>query len=141
MTTEKMNAMTITEFLLARITEDEEAANYANTGVRWESWNRSWDTEPQRDIAGGGVRLFTVPEMYDEHVARHDPARALAECKAKRRIVELHPPRWQEVERSRKMGEDEVRVERVAGPFYDEELRILASVYANHPEYDQDWRA
>jgi hypothetical protein len=131
---DETKTMTLTDFLLARIAEDEAAANYANTGVRWESWNRSWDTEPQRDIAGGGIRLFTVPTLYDEHVARHDPGRVLADCEAKRRIVESY--QWyvdhaNSPNASASYGEH-LQAERHA--------RYLAATYADHPDYHPDWR-
>lgn len=119
----------LTDFLLARIAEDEAVANSANSGARWESWNRSWDTEPQRDIAAGGVRLFAVPTMYDEHIARHDPARVLAECEAKRRIVERHDV-----------------VDAAGGcafcgePAPCEHLRILTLPHSDHPDYRDEWR-
>jgi hypothetical protein len=54
------------------------------------------------------------------HIARHDPARVLAECEAKRRIVEWY-------------GEEPGRV----GPA----LGMLAAVYADHPEFREEWRA
>jgi hypothetical protein len=54
-----------------------------------------------------------------EHIARHDPARVLADVEAKRRIVE-----W----------DAEQPVDRGV-------LNILASVYADHPDYREEWRA
>ena len=89
--------MTITEFLLARIAEDEVVAKRAagSTAHRPGEW--SW--------TGGGDVVGAVgrPVVYEDgpwtsvvecdgatgvHIARHDPARVLAECEAKRRIVE-----------------------------------------------------
>lgn len=56
------------------------------------------------------------------HIARHDPARVLAECEAKRAIVEeaTHP-----------------QTSSVEG--YNI-LRILAVAHADHPDYDEEWR-
>jgi len=60
------------QFLLARIAEDKRiAADAASAGGR-EEWDAAADGRP--------------PHVA-EHVARHDPARVLAECAAKRRLV------------------------------------------------------
>jgi hypothetical protein len=59
------------QFLLARIAEDKRiAADAASAGGR-EEWDADSDGPPH----------------VAEHVARHDPARVLAECAAKRRLV------------------------------------------------------
>src|SRR4026208_2134659 len=102
--------MTLTEFLLARIAEDEEAAQVCAEAFPspWEVADRGWR-----------VRIYaaTMPDLGDHaelgdvvvpcvieveptrhhhllneggwlsdrvaHIARHDPARVLAECEAK----------------------------------------------------------
>ena len=61
--------MTLAEFLLARIAEDEAIARRS---VNWSEGITEW--------ADGGD-----PDW--EHIARWDPARVLAECEAKREIV------------------------------------------------------
>lgn len=90
--------MQLSDFILQRISEDEAVANIAGAG-EWASWNRSWDMDPVRDLAIAGQRVAALPMSIDEHVCRHDPARVLAECEAKRRIVELHSrvslPAWE----------------------------------------------
>lgn len=138
--------MTITEFLLARIDEDEEAAravppldhNYDMGGRRQDE--QFVFTRYLPDSMDGRGNWAKDDPATAVHFARHDPARVLAESKAKRRIIDLHPVRWQEVAMPRKMGEDEIRTERVAGPFYDDELLVLAEVYASHPDFDPAWR-
>jgi hypothetical protein len=62
------------EFLLARIAEDKRIAVDAAAGA--EDWSVG---EPPASTAGSGPAA--------EHIARYDPARILAECAAKRRIV------------------------------------------------------
>jgi hypothetical protein len=61
--------MTITDFLMARIAEDEAAALH-------------------RDVVTCGAerRKFANDALRDTH----DPARVLAECAAKRTIVDMH---------------------------------------------------
>ena len=68
--------MTITEFLLARISEDEELVSGHSFSIT------TWDT---------GVTKCPHPKHYEHtpycHLA-HWSARVLAECAAKRKIVE-----------------------------------------------------
>ncbi len=97
----------IADFLLARIADDEKVAEAAiGTGY---------------DL---GYRL-AVDEVEGHRSGVHiDPDRVLAECEAKRRIVE----EWGRVERLGTNG---------FGPGV---LRHLASVYADHPDYREEWR-
>jgi len=123
---EQTTEVTVAGFLLARIAEDEASALEA------QAYEQS-----DRD----GPRLIHVcdylgPELAD-HIARHGPARVLAECEAKRRIVEEHAP-WLDVGKStcpRCRGAANRAV-----PAPCPTLRALASVYANHPDYRQEWR-
>ncbi|HKY59267.1 MAG TPA: DUF6221 family protein [Aeromicrobium sp.] len=128
--------MTITEFLLARIAEDEEAAravrpldhNYDMGGGRQDE--RFVFTRYLPDSMDGRGNWAKDDPATSVHFARHDPARVLAECEAKRKIVE------------------QARAYSPASEYGDGEgwalvdvMRALASVYADHPDYDQDWRA
>lgn len=136
--------MTITEFLEARIAEDEKLARaaaasdpssqgYTEEGPAGLAWTASdgmvdgetdglWDCE-------GSATLCTTPEIAD-HIARHDPARVLAECAAKRAIVALLKP-------------EDLRESWDGETFYasgiEDALLALAAVYANHPGYRQEW--
>lgn len=84
---------TLTQFLRARIAEDEATARVAN------DWN------------------FTAE------------ARVLAECEAKRRIVE-----------SAEFVRDTPSIHDDARTFMSNVLRRLAAVYAEHPDYREEWR-
>jgi hypothetical protein len=170
--------VTLTEFLLARIAEDEEVARDASPGgwsfpgiesvaggTLYDATRRIADVvyEQPEDHDGRIVRHLLVPEadVNGAHIARHDPARVLAECEAKRRIVEWHENwpvlvrtepkmetdpadirgytmrmtqqiQWQtEREYFRRFGEAPP-----SGPI----LRLLAAVYADHPDYREEWR-
>jgi hypothetical protein len=91
--------MTLTEFLLARITEDEARAPVP-----------SWTSDDGGCLDCGG----------------QSESRVLAECEAKRRIVEWH-----------RMGNDDGYVCRnILCPH----LAALASVYAEHPDFDPAWQ-
>ena len=130
----KAATLTLAGFLLARIAEDEGDARKAGSR-KWGSINRGWDSSDQRDIAALGdgptERLFPVSYDYDEHVARWGPARVLAECEARRRIIAEHSDQhgcvsWQSAS---------------AYPYVGcSVLRLLALPYADHPEYREDWR-
>lgn len=115
---------TLAEFLLARIAEDEAVALRA------------------RDNAGS----FAVPD----HVVRFSPPRVLAECEAKRRIVELHEISSEVLGNATLYGcaicdcmsddDGEYYVGRVDEVDGCATLRLLALPYSGHPDYDPDWR-
>lgn len=111
--------MTITEFLLARIAEDEKVALEAHKasmrGHAGPGFIRSiieWGAQAR------GVRGAALIEVMT-------PARVLADVDAKRRIVErvkyefeLQTNGWHTAQKA----------------LYD-----LAAVYADHPDYQREW--
>jgi hypothetical protein len=109
--------MTITEFLLARIEEDEMRASSGWSSLR----ETRWDTDNY------GRDFLT-------------PSAVLAECKAKRAISELHTDRDGDCEQCSCYG----WFASTDGPHDYEEfpcptLRALAAVYADHPDYLPEW--
>lgn len=123
----KITPMTLTEFLLARIAEDEALALRITPGRQAKNgrWNRG-------SIQDQAVR--TIDPLHADHMGRHDPARVLAECDAKRYIVDIHSG-WHTCP-----DEDAVEDDDATEPAPCLTLRILAAVYAGHPDYRQDWR-
>lgn len=139
--------MTITEFILARVAEDEEAAKAAypspwcaggNPGGHVWTGNDSGDPEegPTVYVNGG---IYANQRRTAEHIARAaDPARVLADCRAKRRLVTRH--------RLRKFyhpGPNSPSLtcsacSHVPWPCID--LRDFASAWADHPDYREEWR-
>jgi hypothetical protein len=126
--------MTLPEFLLARFAEDEadarQAAGFETVALAWSVAHEGGRIEP--DVAP------TVWAYAEQHIARWDPARVLAECDAKRRIVDMvRPvaiaggPAWTPETAAAEQG-------RLAA--LDYVLRDLASVYADHPDYRKEWR-
>jgi len=113
------------EFLLARIADDEAYARNAfgdhNDVVP--EWSEIWSGAV--NIGGNAVDgpelLLTNDSQVSRHIERWDPARVLAECEAKRRIVE----ELREAFGSRRVGLI---------------FRQLALPYADHPDYDERWR-
>jgi hypothetical protein len=143
--------MTLTEFLLARIAEDEETAERTGgSRKRWEkesypghresvgyrmrfpgpSHIRDWSHEP-----GPGSGYFAVTE----HCERFDPARVLAECEAKRRIVEEHARVWvNPLHAPDPAMQRYMHKGRTNGLYFA--LQALALPYADHPDYREEWR-
>lgn len=113
--------MTIVEFLEARIAEDEAIAR----GMPFESQWTAHPDETGQPITAGGARIATCAESVMEHISRHCPARVLAECEAKRRIVE-------QLQRN---------VHGAPQGWIDRILEHLAVVYVDHPDYREAWRA
>jgi len=125
--------MTLTEFLLARIAEDEAGAKAASPGP----WKVDDPTYPEAIYAadgyetvvaggrwGGEARIFN--EDADAHfIARHDPARVLAECESKRDIIGFLL--------AAESGIEQLRPD-------DRAMRALALPYADHPDYRPEWR-
>lgn len=120
------------EFLLARIAEDKRIATTAALASGSELWTAD-------DLPGSGPPA----DQAAEHVTRHDPARILAECTAKRRLVlacrDIRPD----------LGFLGARPEGLADfPLSPTDghqlaavtLALLALPYADHHEYRQEWR-
>lgn len=127
---------TLTEFLLARIAEDEVVAR-AGGSITTLDWEFANDAEPSIGCIGMTIASVEQPAL-GPHIARHDPARVLAECAAKRQIVELH-------HRVRDLIEME-NLKR--GPTWGcvcyggwpcATIRALATVYADHPDFRAEW--
>lgn len=114
--------MDLTEFLLARIAEDEEAAG---KGDRFRP-----DAPDFGDTFGIGYDVHGDTGRSGRYLTI-DPARVLAECEAKRRIVDAYQ-RWD--------ANQDRSPDYWAAPMGDV-LDALASVYADHPDYRPEWRA
>ncbi len=121
--------MTLAEFLLARIAEDEEVAKRAAFGYGPAWMSETDDAEGWSVVHADGQRDMVGCEDGDviRHIARHDPARVLAECDAKRRIVE----EWQ----AAADNEDEPYANGL-----ESACLLLALPYAAHSDYDEAWR-
>lgn len=150
--------MTLTEFLLARIAEDEAVAREAAPGHwsysggdsvgAWTLYDSQWSiasmtvyeedvrrtNQPLSNKPGSTGPAYVDPDANGRHIARHDPARVLAECKAKRYIVDIHSG-WHACP-----DEDAVEDDDATEPAPCLTLRILAAVHADHPDYRREWR-
>jgi hypothetical protein len=123
--------MTLVEFLTARLDEDKTWALACSRKIG--ELAPPWRADHRRVFSGHRV-ADTVSATVAGHIARHDPARVLAEVEAKRQVIELH-------------GEpDENYCCPICQPepgfyFPCRTLCLLALPYADHPDYDEAWRA
>lgn len=101
---------TLTEFLIARIEEDEAAARGVNQS-RFNSRVALLDTD-----------LYGL-------VVRHHPARVLRECEAKRALLLMADPNDFADDGGAGMSEHA-----------DEIHRLLALPYSDHPDFRDEWR-
>lgn len=139
----------LADFLRARLDEDEEAARDAERHTasylamadrkadRFEppysgaDWRNDYDHVFVVDTRPGSHRKVRIADCgvgaFDltPHLARHDPAHVLADVQAKRRIVDHAAVYWE-----CDSGYAEMR----------SVLCELAAVYADHPDYQSEWR-
>ena len=173
----------IIDFLLARISEDEEAARAATCGP-WERCtfygykvvtNSRTFKDPEHEAVaqrGGYTRNQTIGHVNpsEDHrpirvraviesangantdfIVRWDPARVLAECKAKRALVDLHQPipylGFDKYGRPRDGASQSYFCAvcqdndgRIIGRYPCDEVKILASIYSDQPDFQEDWK-
>ncbi|MFC8282923.1 DUF6221 family protein [Streptomyces cyaneofuscatus] len=115
----------LVQFLRDRLDDDQRTADAAaaDLGPGWSySSGMGWVVATREsDWFATGSQEWLAPE-HGEHIARHDPARILAEIDAKRRMID---DTW-------------------GGPdhqdMWSHHMRLLALPYAAHPDYRDDWR-
>lgn len=129
------NPTKVADFLMARIAEDEAAASLCR-GPEWtvEYAHQYEDGDwAETTLWGGGKALASFDDNFGgdpaDHIARHDPARVLAECAAKRAIVE----RLKKDVDWYAQSDDSWAGGRAAAA--TDAIRQLAVVYADHPDY------
>jgi hypothetical protein len=124
-------APNLDEFLLARIAEDKRMATDAAAA----SGRGQWSVD---DVPPSGAQHGVAV-----HVARYDPARILAECAAKRRMVlacrDSRPDMSFLGARPRGMA-DFTLTPRDQHQLAALTLALLAAPYADHHDYQQKWR-
>lgn len=131
--------MTLTEFLLARIAEDEDRAEYV-----------------EREWANAKMGLYSNDSYVNAEQTWRDigrtgflPNRVRAECEAKRRLVGEHYDYWAE-DNARALEPEDIQPSFCAccndgekyyntGRWPCTSLRSLALPYADHPDYQQEW--
>jgi hypothetical protein len=120
--------LTLVEFLTAMLDDDEQTARAAGHGCGYlHEHNADWVEValPSEHNARPSYEL--------RFIKRNSPARVLAEVDAKRRIVEEH-------------GANQYRVDPCDAHDANfatipcDTLRLLALPYADHEDYDEEWR-
>lgn len=127
----------LADFLLARYADEEAVARACETPGPWHVGpvdSVTSDVAVAEVYGPEGADDEVAENVYAtdaEHIALHDPARVLAECEAKRRIVEI--------------ATDQIRLS--AREKWDnwrdmatQTLSALALPYADHPDYREEWR-
>jgi hypothetical protein len=144
---------TLADFLLARIAEDEAPTwnlvpyDCAPDCCAPDGWVGHECAICQTREFGGTVEAITAIAIeHDEKI--HGRSRVLAECEAKRRIVELHRENdhdgWgsstcEACLREWAPGDpgENMQWEAVMEPWPCPTIHALASVYADHPDFQQ----
>jgi Family of unknown function (DUF6221) len=129
-------------WLREQLDDDAQVANSATSGP--------WDNDDRlmRDaVCAPAVDEWVADCRYEQmgpfavhnatHIARHDPARVLAEVEAKRAILDEHNLSYEGSREcyscSDKRGDD-------IEPYPCPTVRLLALPYADRPGYRDEWR-
>ncbi|MFE6868325.1 DUF6221 family protein [Kitasatospora sp. NPDC057692] len=126
-------------FLRARLDEDEQGAATSWPGL-WATDAEEYgvvDSEDGTEIADIVVCSTRQQQATARHIARHHPARVLAEVDAKRRILARYTSAVADSAEDADGYYDENRFED-ARQLYPV-LRLLALPYADHPGYRPEW--
>lgn len=127
----------LSRFVRARLDDDQRMA--AAHRQHSPSWDFDDAANEIRDALNAGTVAF-VPHAADgEHMARHDPARALVEVHAKRRMIDnyemmLHAAQTEPVPHPEMLAVYEMKA-----ATWHTALRLLALSYADHPDYRPEW--
>ncbi|MFC6886461.1 MULTISPECIES: DUF6221 family protein [Actinomadura] len=125
----------LVDFLKARLAKDEQIAR-ACSGTSWTvSAPGTVSADDARAEDGRAFVASVENEAYAEHIARQDPARVLRQVAAVRLVVEEHEKQaWVMEHGSRRETAQAAHAAR------ETVLRLLASAYADHPAYREEWR-
>jgi hypothetical protein len=122
-------------FLRARLNED---AKLAKSGETWSAFEETQQGTRRVDVDHSIERVVACTRSWRGlHIARHDPARVLADVEAKREMVDEHQDvndgscaHWGYPTHG---GSSPQR-------YPCRTLRLLALPYTDHPDYRDEWR-
>lgn len=123
--------MTITEFLTARLDEDESTARMADSA-----------SSHPGEVDGEPAAATPFLPQQQRHIDRWSPTRVLVDIAAKRTIVETYEELARVLAKASDGGNaDEAIVTR--NLFAGLQVAVLAHAmtYANHPDYREEWRS
>lgn len=142
----------LVDFLTARLDEEQDAAERTQPGP-WiaspsampgevEVRHRMPDGRPDVAAVVATTHGLHCAARDADHIARYNPARALAEIKAKRALMELHHKRTVWIESETPSGERCMEPDYVCAECEDEHpcasLRLVALPYSGHPDYRRE---
>lgn len=133
--------MDIVAFLTARLDEDEAVARLAPQG-HWILKTDGTDSIVREelhhpaDLSGDFVCYVGRFDESAAHIARHDPARVLADVAAKRRILAEYKARDGDADLM--LGPNILRQREWSGLRLA--VHLLALPFAEHPDYNESWR-
>jgi hypothetical protein len=116
-------------WLRAQLDEDERVARAVAGSGRWVKYSEGGDGAAIETEPGGDPGAIIGDDAMATHIARHNPARVLAEVEAKRSILEMH-------EEGDKHGDCAI----CFAVWPCGTLKALAWPYADRPGYDEAWR-
>lgn len=125
--------MTVTEFLRARIEEDEAAAKTCLEPANLVPYSDDRIPAIKPEEWGALVDNYLGGPM-GKHCARHDPLRVLAECAAKREILGAAAKMASYPDR---LCDPTLRS--ALNVFYEYAVFPMVAIYKHHPDYQQEW--
>lgn len=130
------------------VDEDERLARAATVGP-WTVNDADYPESVYGDEGGtcviGGGRWGGEAPVFEQdvdalHIVAWDPARVLAECESKRRVVEMYMEECRSLEAWPGSGHSEVEVESLASiETLGGVLRLMAVVYKDRDGYRAEW--
>jgi hypothetical protein len=133
-----VQTLTLTEFLLARIAEDEAVARHVLAWCKLDVARRPEDYPPGYNPATDSW-AYAADGDRGKPVFVVGPARVLAECETRRRIVKMH------ADDGRRCSSCYVETHDLNQPLWPQAspcltLRALALPYSDHPHCREEWR-
>lgn len=141
---------TLTDFLLARIAEDQsrldlpEASVVLNSHGEISARGEGWVTRGDCPVCGAyqydGTESVTEDAWWEHAETVHQRTRVLAECEAKQRIISNALTLNEQAD---EMTDDNPNHASFQGQAlaWRVALRFLALPHADHPDYREEWRA
>lgn len=131
--------LTLADFLLARIAEDEADARGAGGEEWWATLVTKGRSTDDPNWVVDSQPVIIAAEVTDGskaiHIVNHDPARVLVECEAKRQIVAEHAPedRGNNLQLCRTCDWN-------GGDGYPCQTLVTMTIpYRDHPDYREEW--
>ena len=133
----------LVEFLFERLDEEEKSAQSATQG-KWKVWAMEVVADPKgnsdiEEAVSVCVASSTNPlhprTGNAEHIAMWDPERVLAECKAKREMIQEWDD-WKIYFRRNQVSNYHYGI-RIG---IESALIMLVQVYSNHPDFQEEWK-